>query len=472
MLKKPASDISLRPTDRVPPSLPDPILKVANHSPVSDSRQDSTLPKSATNPAIRRDSKRPTPDPQTPTAPIIVQGIRRWLEDRARSEHIDESLGSDHGLIPPSVRAVIHTAIREHGRIEHLLAPRIQRPPHGIVNAALHAAIAEILLRVESSPAPIVHHWVDFVRGARSLPESRFANAILRGVLRDLDNFRKGPGWLYSSHPRSWVDHWATFLAPDDLAQLLDWNQRVPEVYLRWLARHTPPPPELLPTPYPDYWICSPDAFPKIAAWWEAGAAIVQDPAQRHAVEQAIALNPATVLDACAAPGGKSIAIAAGCPGRAQIVANDIPGARHEKLAADLARLPFSNLTAAGHDFRELPPREWIGRYDLVLVDAPCSNTGVFRRHPDAKWRHHPGQLPRQTRLQQRILENAARCVRMGGDLIYSTCSIDPLENEATIHVFCDTPSDTRFALKHSAQAFPWRDQTDGAAAFTLRRIG
>jgi len=118
------------------------------------------------------------------TARLITQGLRLWLEKRSRPEQIENALRSGAAPLPSSVRSVLLTAVREHGRIEFLLGRRVRKPPPVEIRAALHAALAEILLRRESSPAPIVHHWVDWVRGTRSHPESRFTNAVLRGCLR------------------------------------------------------------------------------------------------------------------------------------------------------------------------------------------------------------------------------------------------------------------------------------------------
>ncbi len=401
---------------------------------------------------------------------VLIHGLRLWLEDRARFEHIEECLRRDLDPIPSSVRAVLQTAIREHGRIGFLLRPRIEKPPHAIVRAALHAALAETFLRTETSPAPIIHHWVDFVRQTRSLPESRFANAILRGCLRDLPNLSGNPEWLRASHPLEWIRHWESFLKPADLNTLLEWDQRVPPTYLRWLDSRTEPPPALSPTQYPAYLICPPELTPMIGDWYREGLAIVQDPAQRHPAELAIAEQASTILDACAAPGGKSIAIAANSRAPLQIVANDIPGPRQIKLATDLAALPFRHIKPAEHDFRTPPPSDWVGRFDVVLADVPCSNTGVFRRHPDAKWRHHPEQLRSQTRLQHRILENTATCVRPGGLLIYSTCSIEPSENRTIVDDFCIQNLDTKFLIEKELHSSPWTDQIDGGATFALRR--
>lgn len=404
------------------------------------------------------------------TARLITQGLRLWLEKRSRPEQIEDALRSGAAPLPSSVRSVLLTAVREHGRIDFLLRPRFRKPPPIEVRAALHAALAEILLRSESSPAPMVHYWVDWVRRTRSRPESRFANAVLRGCLRDLPGISTTAAWLIQSHPDTWVRHWRGRMPEADLETLLDWNQRMPPVFLRWLDTAVPPPEELIPTPFTGYFQCPPTHLDQLSDWYRTGQAIVQDPGQRHPVDIALAERPAAILDACAAPGGKSLALAALLDPTRAIVANEPPGARQAKLARDLRDLALPNVATASHDFTEPPPGSFLRRFDLVLADVPCSNTGVFRRNPDAKWRHSPDDLGRWADFQLALLRNIAPCVRPGGRLVYSTCSLEREENEGVVERFIAGESGAGFDLETVRHSLPWVDQTDGGHAFSLRR--
>jgi 16S rRNA (cytosine967-C5)-methyltransferase len=158
------------------------------------------------------------------------------------------------------------------------------------------------------------------------------------------------------------------------------------------------------------------------------------------------------VLDACAAPGGKSTHLADLMHNKGTIYAVDRKGARLELLRSNCHRLGVQIVVPIVGDIRQ--PREWVPTIetaespsvekpkvadlsvDRILVDAPCSGLGVLRRHPEAKWRKDERALPRHQALQCQILEAVAPCLRPGGVLVYSTCSTEPEENEHVIERF------------------------------------
>ena len=159
------------------------------------------------------------------------------------------------------------------------------------------------------------------------------------------------------------------------------------------------------------------------------------------------------VLDACAAPGGKSTHVAALMHNKGIIYAVDRKEARLDLVRSNCRRLGVQIVVPIVGDIRQ--PREWVPMIetaasssakkagsgkpflDRILVDAPCSGLGVLRRHPEAKWRKGEQALPRHQALQCQILEAVAPCLRPGGVLVYSTCSTEPEENEAVIERFC-----------------------------------
>ncbi|NOS81421.1 MAG: 16S rRNA (cytosine(967)-C(5))-methyltransferase RsmB, partial [Nitrospira sp.] len=160
-----------------------------------------------------------------------------------------------------------------------------------------------------------------------------------------------------------------------------------------------------------------------------------------------------TVLDACAAPGGKATHLADLMQNKGTIFAVDRKQARLDLLQNNCRRLGVRNVVPIVGDIRQ--PSEWIRMIeatgfpsvkktgsanvliDRILVDAPCSGLGVLRRHPEAKWRKNEQALPRHQALQSQILEAVAPCLRPGGVLVYSTCSTEPEENEDVIERFC-----------------------------------
>jgi 16S rRNA (cytosine967-C5)-methyltransferase len=108
--------------------------------------------------------------------------------------------------------------------------------------------------------------------------------------------------------------------------------------------------------------------------------------------------------------------------------------------------------------------------YDAVLLDAPCSNTGVMRHRIDVKWRLQDGDFARHAEAQLELLHAAARLVKSGGRIVYSTCSVDAAENEQVMKTFFDSRAGGPFKLERSVQAYPWVDGHDGAGAFLLRK--
>ena len=159
------------------------------------------------------------------------------------------------------------------------------------------------------------------------------------------------------------------------------------------------------------------------------------------------------VLDACAAPGGKSTHVADLMQNKGTIYAVDRKGARLDLLRSNCHRLGVKIVVPIVGDIRQ--PHEWVPMIetagppserkagvgepsvDRILVDAPCSGLGVLRRHPEAKWRKDEQALPRHQALQSQILEAVVPCLRPGGVLVYSTCSTEPEENEDVIERFC-----------------------------------
>jgi 16S rRNA (cytosine967-C5)-methyltransferase len=159
------------------------------------------------------------------------------------------------------------------------------------------------------------------------------------------------------------------------------------------------------------------------------------------------------VLDACAAPGGKATHLAELMQDQGRIYAVDRSAARLSVLQTNCRRLQLKSIVPLVGDLRDSswedaiakadrpPARLW---FDRILVDAPCSGLGVLRRHPEAKWRKDQNAFPRHQAMQSQILESAARCLRPGGVLVYSTCSTEPEENEAVIDGFLRSHAEFR----------------------------
>ncbi|WP_052049646.1 16S rRNA (cytosine(967)-C(5))-methyltransferase [Leptolyngbya sp. KIOST-1] len=166
------------------------------------------------------------------------------------------------------------------------------------------------------------------------------------------------------------------------------------------------------------------------AGWWS-----VQDASAQLV---GLLLDPQandTVLDVCAAPGGKATQIAEIIGPEGTVWACDRAPSRLKKITANATRLGLGNLHTHAGDSTDLTP--FHQRFDRVLVDAPCSGLGTLHRHADARWRQNPASIAALAELQSALLAEAARCVKPRGSLVYATCTLHPAENEAVIKAFC-----------------------------------
>ena len=180
------------------------------------------------------------------------------------------------------------------------------------------------------------------------------------------------------------------------------------------------------------------------------------------------------ILDACAVPGGKTIMIAERLGVRGLLVAADLHEDRLARLRENLARVGHPEVrvrrldaaTARLDAFREV--LGGYGGFDAVLLDAPCTNTGVIRRRPDARWNFSRGRLAKLRAQQERLLDNAARWVVPGGRLLYSTCSLEPEEDEElALSWIARHPN---WSAGRARKLFPPDTQTDGAYIALFRR--
>jgi 16S rRNA (cytosine967-C5)-methyltransferase len=303
-------------------------------------------------------------------------------------------------------------------------------------------------------------------------------NAVLRNALRQkeelLKNASKQDLTVRSSHPQFLIDRWTQSFGADNTAVLCEWNNRPASIYARinrlkvsaaeFLSQHSDA--EQLPR-YENFVRLT--GVPNDAL--AAGQCYIQDPGTAAACLLLDPMPGDKVLDACAAPGGKTGYLAELMKNQGLIVACDRDEGRIRTLEDNLQRLGLEIAQFARHDWTSSGPAPDIaafGPFDRILADAPCSNTGVMRRRVDLRWRLQAKDFPRMREKQLRILRATIPFLKTGGVLVYSTCSIEREENEAVVEAIArEFPF---LKLTQQMSLLPFRDGFDGAYGAKLIR--
>lgn len=319
--------------------------------------------------------------------------------------------------------------LRNLARIDAMLKPHLRRPPPSDVLAVLRLAVCELCL--EAVPAHgVVNAAVALIHsGGRKIdPFAGLVNAVLRKVAQETDRWQTLPvpalpGWLRGRMMSAWgkvatmqieAAHLAT--PPLDISAKGDASALAAELKAGFQAELLPTGSIRLPqgtqvTALPGY---------EAGNWW------VQDAAAALAAKAVAAKPGEAVLDLCAAPGGKTLQLAAT---GADVTALDISPARLGRLRENLERCGLSADVIAADAMAWEPETP----FDAILLDAPCSATGTIRRHPDLPFVKQSSDIRELAALQQRLFDRALGWLKPGGRLIYCTCSLLPDEGEAQI---------------------------------------
>ncbi|HSW31050.1 MAG TPA: transcription antitermination factor NusB [Longimicrobiales bacterium] len=416
--------------------------------------------------------------------------------DVGRGLRLDVALERGASGLEARDRAFLHElsygASRLRGRLDHLLAARVRG---GLER--LEPAVREILrlgayqvLCMDGVPRyAAVSQAVSQARSASGRGAAGLVNALLRAVAVDGGGLERFPdfgqdpeGFLASwgSHPAWLLRRWLARWSPGEVRALVEADNRRPSLYL--VPLHASPAEAarileargIASAPVGKGTLClelAPGSSP--AAALEALPSLVQDPAA-HLVTRYADIPPGTmVADLCAAPGGKALALAVR---GGYTLAADRSEVRMRRLR-DNARRTGLGLGMVVADARRPP----LASADAVVLDVPCTGTGTLGRHPDARWRLDAGAMDEMIRLQREILDAAVRLVPRGGLLVYSTCTLEPEENQGQVEAFL--AGHPGFGLEPTGAVasdyldadgylvvLPQRHGFDGAFAARLRR--
>ena len=377
-----------------------------------------------------------------------------------------------------------------------------------------------------------VHETVELAKQNGFGAQAGFVNAVLRGYLRETDATKKLLSELKTmqpalawSHPEWLVARWQKRWGIEKTASLLEWNNTPPKTFARVNTLKFGRAGSPLPAEHHGngaHGVTRPtfdDAGDLLTRWREEnveydfvrrdwleenlvfelkshpplnslasfrdGWFYIQDPGTLLAVCMLGPQPGETILDFCAAPGGKTTFIAQLMNNQGRIIAQDVSDERLEWIQENCARLGVTCVETLLNDSRcsrpawrdqsahSLPSEDQrrltsaaTKLFDRILVDAPCSNTGVMRRRVDLRWRIQPEEIERLRAAQLDLLKQAATQVKPGGVLVYSTCSLEPEENGEVVKQFLSEHAD--FKLEYERELLPFADQVDGVFVAAL----
>jgi 16S rRNA (cytosine967-C5)-methyltransferase len=349
------------------------------------------------------------------------------------------------------------------------------------------------LLNMGSVPAyAAIAQTVELAKRRHGIGASKLVNAVLRRTDREREQISTAlPSdtldalALKYSHPRWLIARWIGQWGEQETERLLTLNNADAPIAIRPYgivreqleAMMEAAGVHVADAPYArdSIAISGGTTFTELGAF-KKGLFFVQDPAATLVTEYAAIPTGATVADLCAAPGGKALELTRTA---GTVLASDKSFGRLQRLLANQRRLESANLLPFVGDARNPAIRP----VDAVLIDVPCTGTGTFRRHPDARWRIKVSDIAVMSALQKLIIRAAAKVVRPDGLLIYSTCSLEPEENDAQVDSFLadnlnwilEPPPEGSVAPElldgGRLRVLPHRTGTDGAFAARLRRV-
>ena len=440
--------------------------------------------------------------------------------------------------LSPADRGLCHElvcgVVRWQATLDCLIArktdpARQQRPA---LKNLLRLGLYQIFWLDRIPPHAAVHETVELAKHSGYGAQAGFINAVLRGYLREADEIRKiladmkisqpALGW---SHPDWLVEKWRKQFGDENTRQLLAWNNTPPKTFARVNAmkfQGIQSDDALAPnrqsaignqqSPPTSVAIKFKDAGDLLARWREEeveydfftsdwtgenlafelkshpplarlgsfrdGWFYLQDPSTLLAPVVLGPVSNETILDLCAAPGGKTTFMAQLMNNQGKIVATDLDPKRLKLVKDNCARLGVTCVEFGSGQAREVSAsnrqsaignRQSSDTFDRILVDAPCSNTGVLRRRVDLRWRIQAAEIERLRATQLDLLNQAATKLKPGGILVYSTCSLEPEENSEVVKQFL--AAHAGFKLETERQLLPFADGVDGAYVAKLKQL-
>ena len=391
-----------------------------------------------------------------------LQAVAQALAQVRRGVSGTTALDEVPSALRPGVQALLFQALRQLGRAQALRAQLATRAPAPLADALLCTALA---LAWDPDHAPyephtLVNQAVEAAKNTRNLQmQANFLNACLRRFLRERDALVQATDrdvqaqW---NHPEWWIkrlqkdhpDHWQDILRANNQAAPMTLRvntQRISREALQkdW-ANHGV---ESQPVGEQGLVLAQALSVRDIPGFAE-GLCSVQDAAAQCAAQLLLkglapATQPLRVLDACAAPGGKTAHLLELLGDKSEVIALDIDAQRCERIEQNLQRIGRTAKVIAADS--ALTKTWWDGQaFDAVLLDAPCTASGIVRRHPDVRWLRRESDIDKLAAIQRNLLKQLWPLVKPGGRLLYCTCSVFRAEGENQAKTFVEHNTNAR----------------------------
>ena len=403
---------------------------------------------------------------------------------------------------------LVYGVVRWQATLDWVIAGKTRsRPRTELLRAILRLGLYQLLWLDRIPDHAAVFETVELARQNGLGQQLSFVNGLLRACQREREVLRRkladlkiSDPHLGYSHPEWLVKRWIKRWGAGSARQLLEWNNQPPPTYARLNALKTTKVAltsawekegvEFVSASFewaPDGSIYELKQHPPLAGLpsLRQGMFYVQDPSTILAVRILGALRGEAVLDLCAAPGGKLTYVAQQMRGQGRLCASDLNETRFELIRENCERLGVSSvelITAAalhrmsargapspGGEGQGEGERFSVPAFDRVLVDAPCSNTGVMRRRVDLRWRIRPEEISRLQGTQLHLLHTAGSLLKPNGTLVYSTCSLEREENQDVVNQFLKAEPGMR--LEEERELWPFKDGVDGAYVARMASI-
>lgn len=405
---------------------------------------------------------------------LSTQILLEWFQSGSFAENIidkhckqSEVASSDRAL----VQAIVYAVIRNLSWLEHVIGTMRKGKLDEQTRVLLLVGLAQLLLLNVAA-----HAAVNETVNLAPAKTRGLVNAILRGAQRNsaqiLEERSKLPVWVRYSVPKWIYQVWCSDFGEEQADIIAACLQKTPSIIVRRnkLVPLEEIPAQLRPIEDLSDWYVLEGSLPLEAL--ASGALSVTDTATRHAVEMLPLQAGFKVLDACAAPGGKSVALLNAAAGNIELHASDVDAKRIKILERSLLPYGHEAVKIFVQDWTQAPQKSLEGFYDAILIDAPCSNSGVMQRRVDVRWRLSPQEIARMAALQYSIMQNCALALKSGGYMLYSTCSIDAQENTNLVEKFLKQHADFELVKQNlslpgtAAQGY----SIDGSYAALLRK--